>query len=293
MRCLLVSSLLALASTRRAPPGFPAALLRTRGGAVDAAPTLGDVDKGEAASKFNPTVLAKAETAVAMIRSAGVNGTAVDMLENAVMRGDASGDGELVELSLMARREFVGQQLNNGVGEHYLDALCALAGEALAHRHAGVLDGDAARRVLAVLAGDAGHRGDDATARFTAQFVARATAGVAKLRETLGDAAGFVARARAKVERGLPALLEMQARAAKEGGAAKAKLDEQVAQMRVLQGDDGAAIEKLRADMVAQLDAAEAKGGEVAVALLAQQLRPMVDDMLGADVNDSEGGEDN
>ena len=92
--------------------------------------------------------------------------------------------------------------------------------------------------------------------------------------------------------KGLPALLEMQARAAKEGGAAKAKLDEQVAQMRVLQGDDGAAIEKLRADMVAQLDAAEATGGEVAAALLAQQLRPMVDDMLGADVDDSEGGGD-
>ena len=32
--------------------------------------------------------------------------------------------------------------------------------------------------------------------------------------------------------------------------------------------------------MLAQLDAAEAKGGEAAAALLAQQLRPMVEDML-------------
>ena len=133
-----------------------------------------------------------------------------------------------------------------------------------------MLDGDAARRVLAVLAGDAGHRGDDATAQFTAQFVARATAGVRKLRETLADAAGFVARATAKVE-AQPARAARDAGArGEEGGDAKAKIDEQVAQMRVLQEKDGAAIEKLRADMLAQLDAAEAKGGEAAAALLAR-----------------------
>ena len=126
-RSLFACVLLAHAAlARRAPPGWPAAALRARGGAADAGPTLSELEKSEAAAQFNPTVLAKAESAVVMLRSAGVNGTALDMLENAVMRGDAAGDGELVELSLLARREFVGQRLNNGVGEHYLDALCAL-----------------------------------------------------------------------------------------------------------------------------------------------------------------------
>ena len=289
MRCSLLLCLLPVAHARARvpPPRFFSAALSVRGGsdaslddleASVGGPTLGDLDKQQTPEAKRNEGMKKA---AAMMRQMGGKGEAIDKLEAAAARGDAS-EAELIELYMLARREQAKALVDPAAGDHLAQALRMIACESEEHLDGGRLPSAAHERVMDAIAGDL----EMSRADFEKELAAKSDENAGQILEVLRDE-GFVAKVQARFTKLVP-VIEEQVKKAKEAGAGEkeeaggnaAMAEAMLSQMKAWK-EDAAPLEKMRSELLEQLD--KVKDDKKALNRLAQQLRPVVIQMLGAE----------
>ena len=148
-------------------------------------PTLGDLDKQQTPEAKRNEGMKKG---AAMMRQMGGKGEAIDKLEAAAARGDAS-EAELIELYMLARREQAKALVDPAAGDHLAQALRMIACESEEHLDGGRLPSAAHERVMDAIAGDL----EMSRADFEKELAAKSDENAGQILEVLRDE-GFVAK---------------------------------------------------------------------------------------------------
>ena len=220
------------------------------------------------------------QKAVAMMRGVGSEGAAIDALE--ALANDPSAEApQLIKCYLDARLH-QSQELKSFQGDHYLVALRQLANEALAFKASTQLSEEAYDAFLKQLSDEAGFK---SAAEFEKDVRDRSSLQVQELLEVLAEDGNFVAIALRRVEEKVPGLeADLKEDLARGDDAAVAANRAQLEQLRAWQ-KDSAPLEKLRQELLAQLENAE---DPIQRVRLAESLRPVVTNVLGDDFSSAE-----
>mmetsp|Transcript_29183 Transcript_29183/g.90285 ORF Transcript_29183/g.90285 Transcript_29183/m.90285 type:complete len:296 (-) Transcript_29183:72-959(-) len=252
---------------------FADVALALRGGAGLFDDDAGDAPEGE------PTVEQKLRRAMAqaaeMMRGVGSRGAALDALEAAAARPDAP-PAELIALYLDARLA-QNQELKGAPGDHYEVALRQLANEALAFKASTRLPDNRYASFLAKLSEEAGAASPEA---YEADVRERSSLAARELLDVLSDNGNFVARALARVDERVPGIEEDLRQDLERGDELAASRGREVLDKFRAWQQDSAPLEKLRVELLKQLEDAP---DPLARGRVAEALRPVVTNVLGDD----------
>ena len=253
----------------------PYSIIDVRGGGI-----FDDPDDEPEEDDVDARMRSGMQKAVAMMRGVGSEGAAIDALE--ALANDPSAEApQLIKCYLDARLH-QSQELKSFQGDHYLVALRQLANEALAFKASTQLSEEAYDAFLKQLADEAGFK---SSAEFEKDVRDRSSLQVQELLEVLAEDGNFVAIALRRVEEKVPGLeADLKEDLARGDDAAVAANRAQLEQLRAWQ-KDSAPLEKLRQELLAQLENAE---DPIQRVRLAESLRPVVTNVLGDDFSNTE-----
>lgn len=247
-----------------------AAFIKIRGGGL-----FDDPAEEPAEDDVDARMRQAMQKAVAMMRGVGSEGAAIDALE--ALASDPSAEApQLIKIYLDARLH-QSQELKSFQGDHYVVALRQLANEALAFKASTQLSEEAYTNYVKQLAEEAGAKNAKAFAKDVRN---RSSLQVQELLEVLAEDGNFVAIALRRIERdvaGIEADLKEDLARGDETAAAQGRAT--LEKFRAWQ-QDSAPLEKLRQELLAQLENAEDPLQRVR---LAESLRPVVTNVLGDD----------